>query len=624
MLTRGLLRKDADWLLLFAATGLIVQTTVLLGQSFQRAWLNLAHSAYQELLWVWWLVAPLLGFFAAVRESLYGTEDYLQHRPISAARLFWTRAVAIAATVATWAWLPPLIAGIAATATIDGSAAVVWPRVADYGLLGSVALATAAAGHLAGSLPTHWLLRLLALGVLAPLVMATATITLESAGIATYTVGMLVCAVWMTLGAQRLQRHAGDRDRPLPAGPLALAGLPLAAAAVGVVSFAVNQVQEDAMQWTMRGLQRVVLTEDGRVTTARIDSGPQREVWRQVEDGGVLSVQDAPWPTEFWGMAYARDPIDDRCDRPEPRVSLFDGWIGEDGASVFVRDRSRGAITAIAPDGGWVGPLDGLVSWYAVTVIGDRGNGRLWALLNIPHPYAAPQLVPVELDDRYLGPETERNGTAWFQDVRVRGERGIYTVHQIEGGVTATPAETNDVATAQADVRPAMKVRVLDRAPLGATVIAEAPDGSSLRHEHRLRSAGDWLRATPLFAATALRPPLLGALSCALPPRVRGSRYGGLFDVVLTGGFYPWLALLPLAIGVWLAIGTHRRARALAMPAARRRAWVGGTLLLGLPGWLAFRLLEPARAWRRAPAQATDAPSPLIVTAPPTAARVGP
>jgi len=107
------------------------------------------------------------------------------------------------------------------------------------------------------------------------------------------------------------------------------------------------------------------------------------------------------------------------------------------------------------------------------------------------------------------------------------------------------------------------------------------------------------------MAMTLARLPVASIASFALHPSDDDGSgtpsQSTVIDPLVLGGRRPWLVALHLAVGAALAWSARRRL------GGQGWAWPLAVTLLGLPAWLACRLLEPRRAAR---AEATPAPLP--------------
>ena len=92
--------------------------------------------------------------------------------------------------------------------------------------------------------------------------------------------------------------------------------------------------------------------------------------------------------------------------------------------------------------------------------------------------------------------------------------------------------------------------------------------------------------------------------------------YSSVRDPLLLGGARPGLLAACLAVGVVLAALAHRRIGRNPRDRAVRRTWTLAILLLGLPAWILFRLLEPSRKVMLARSQASEPRAQLLIESP--------
>jgi hypothetical protein len=145
--------------------------------------------------------------------------------------------------------------------------------------------------------------------------------------------------------------------------------------------------------------------------------------------------------------------------------------------------------------------------------------------------------------------------------------------------------------------------------------IPAAEGRPAFRHTFAPRTLREQALAAAILVVSLVRAPALQVVS-ALAPRADGESFASLtmLDPLPGEAGMWWVLALNLALGGVLAFLCWLRLRKLGAARGHRLFWIITVALLGLLGFLCYRLLETRRAWRPLPA-AEPAPPLLIATA---------
>ena len=634
-ITKGLLRKDADWLLFFFIGGVALEAGVL--ASREQAWIGPMTRSYGDLLWLWWLGGALLGFWAAVREDVFGTREFLAQRPLSAKRIYWTRVLASCGVIAAWIVLGPLLAALFPGQTFEGFSLA---RLGLWVALGSVAFATFAAGHWAGTLRAHWFVRLLMLGAAgsAVLVIATALARQEHGGaVAAYFAVMLALAALGSWLASHNETTRRDVDLPRTRLVSTNAALCLALSASAWLGLVLQEMQGSTLGLLWASYPEICATKDGKLVLADVQGqsrrGPRQhfEVDAQHTRSGrqLLDVIDDLHAGEArrGRVGWARDPIDDSLRIHRHWRILYLGyvrvWLDLHAQLAHVRDFRRdsggGSRYRVVPLPFAHGARQLRHTAHA-TMVSDA-QGRLWRFAG---PFGEERFERLELPgaDRFAA-EEDALTTSDIQALKklelsvvrgavggpIRGERGRYC--WINGEFVTLPKAQTVKKKAEREPRP-IQVVANESDVFSGSITVRFRD-AELTHEYEPRRAGEFFFAGTTLGLGVLRAPALSLLSYASAPGRREAKWGWLLDPLLLGGRRGLVVLLGLVFSAFLAWRTMRRAAWLGVDPGRARFWAALVFATGFAGWLAYLFLETRRAWRRIESPAA-LPTPLIAS----------
>jgi hypothetical protein len=612
---KALLRKDAPWLLGFAASGLVIHLLMLL-DSFHAAelWMEPEDRFGPATLMVWWAAATLLGLCAGLIDEVFGARDYLVHRPVSPARLFWTRHLGGGLVLASWILLGPTL-HLAVTRLIGEAGALVdrgrwWLYVRD----GTPALVFYAAGVFSAALARRRVLALplaalISVGVLALAVcgqFADEPWPVIAGGVVPLSIAL---AGLLLLLAFRLEREGRDRDRPASPIRLGATTVALLLASVGPL-VAIYMTQGSALRDLLASypvISRldsgapVLLGRHGNTFYWRVDDRHrpiEGATPHRVPDWDPYTLLYPPTRDEadlgrghvFDGVRYWR--ID--CPRPMQCYLGSDGLVhltgrrpGRPGFQPFARNLGKQGGARFSPRAQVLGHAFG-----GQAMLGDPDDGGVWTY-DLARAEPAFTRVPVPTDDRFVTDQSiGRMG------VVIAGTRGLYQWG--DDGFLPAPSAWRHTQ-ADSDRPPSLEPRVEPLGPFSFRVTV--PDFSgTFSHLYAPYTLAEKMFVVYLAVPGLARPPLLSVLSLATAARPLARRGQEIQPAVLldpmvsrgAGG----LVILDLALAAGLIALTWRRLRRLGTGLRRQLFWATIVGLLGVIGYLACRLLETSRAWR--------------------------
>lgn len=616
--TLALVRKDAPWLLAFLVLGTGLAFPAFLESGFLGVFVVPEQRFAEEFEMLLVPCAVVLALVSSLIETLRSTGDLLRHRPVGAARLFWTRHVAALVVIGCWTllgtlavWLEELVYG-AGGACADPSrygvvAAMTTGLALDYALV-----------VLGLSLPMRRLHRFWMAGLLVFLRYAaqSALAFLDPSWPACLLVLGLAALAALALAAH-CEAGGYDPDLPTPGRVQASAALvcvPAAAFFGAIGSSGWHELAFDALQ---RVRPCVGLVEPN---VLGLLSAPDREGWSTVLDergrptARRIQYEDdvffrAPSPKEAdfdpLSVRVLHPPYAYRQSRPgSPRTRRV--FVQGDAVQVVEQNHldERRCWTLALPTGTTGEPTEFLELEDGAErplFLLAPGSGRL-TLVTAETP---PRLVPQTLPD---GDRPLRRSFG-------RDEHG--ETLRVLGGETASWRQRAGSWEAVPDVfADAAAFTLLGGDPLRPEVEVRLPGGVAFRHRYGLESTGETLCAAFAALASVLLPTpfaWLGASSdyaaaaAALPDEVL------LVLDPLLGGGHRWLLGLNLTLTLALMAFTWRDLGRRGLGRTRVAAWTLAVLCAGVWVGPMLLLLEPRRAWRR-PARSAP-PAPLVVAA---------
>jgi hypothetical protein len=654
----ALLRKDRYWMLGIGIAGLVIH----LGAQLERTgvWTRPDNGFSSDGLMFLLISATPLGVTAALIDELIRTREYLQHRAVSHARLFWTRQLGCLLVVAAWIVLVPAL-HLALTVVVRQDSALIdgaryWTLVDE----GTPAFVFYAVSYFCATLVRRliWALPLAALAVAC----VFGFVVHRSEGDDAWsrlplTPICLLVSAGLLLAALVNERQGREADLPWTWPRLRSAGMVLLLIVVPGAAFGLRGVQNslvdslgDAYPQVARiaggaptlvayriGHRRPVLVDDQHRIQADLPRDSLATLWtseyavlRRPVPGPLTFAGVARRGRTFGGIRYTAIPCPYflycyvRSDGFVTVVREVDNlykrlWGNPpgltdlpEGAHCLGRDGSDQPFAAGAmPIGNW---------WNGTAYVADPGTGQIWAAdLN----QARPAFARVDLPgaDRFVADVTDDSrfrpgGFGVAVAVVVAGRRGVY-VPGDEGGWVPAPAALAKLASAETAAR-ALSFAVDPIGPFSfALDVTDADQRVVLHHLYTPRTLLERAIAASITAGTLLRPPLFSAVSRVVPFTVH--RTPGPMWVLdplipIASG---WLLLANLLIGAALAALAQRRLARLGAPLDRRLTWTIAVVLGGVPAYVCARLIETRRAWQALPAAevAPAAPRLLIESA---------
>jgi hypothetical protein len=629
----ALLRKDLPWLLGFLNAGAIALAIVLGSEPFVQVW-TLPPSRLEGLFHAGWIAGAALGLCAAVWDELFGTRDWLRHRPVSPRRLHGSRLLGCGFVLAGWftvpvgvVWLLEAALGHNVDQLQPANLAEVWATLLP-------AVTATAIGLFAGTLPCGPLLRLLA-GAAALLAVFTAIDSWTKLA-ADRALDSLPAFAALHAGAAAAFALAGfasagrdaDSDRPWPlqsliaGGGVALCGFALTGALV------VGVVQLAFLDRLLVAYPQVVSAGGTLQLAVQSHEGGRNRVWPVDGDHRRTGAELQGTSNVAWAGGD-RGAMEPGFDAPRFHSARTSSWryscpLFEDGRAFLVRDEGFTGRVTVVPTG--KGPAREPFTADA-RVLDDRtasgawvaepAAGALWRL-DPAQQFFVP--VPLPGGDRLLAVDSVRPDR---EDPRRRlevgefvyelrsaehtalvGERGVYAI----GGDAVAPAPEWMHEEARKRQRRGQRWERLDPDVLSPRIAVRVEAGDArFEHQYAPRTATERAFAGLALGGSLLRPPALAALAHAFAPA--GPQRDPLLDPLLAGGRRPLLLLGNLLAGASCAFLLRRRLRA-----ARIRWWMAACLLLGPCALLAGRLVERARAWAPDPAAAVPPAPPRIAS----------
>lgn len=628
---KALLRKDAIALMAFAVGGLMFH--LVMQGSQDGPWIN-PEDRYTELAMAFlWFASTLLGLAMATLDDLARTREYLQHRSVSPALVFWIRHLGGALVIAVWVSLTPAL-HLVASLLFRADAHLVdagryWYFVDET----SPALVFYALGVFSGTLVRRLWLALPVAAVLSTF-FAVVYMTRVKHG-----VGWLmdfpiwVLAVPLALAILRAaainEREGRDADVPWQRGRLLTSGVLVLIMTVSGFSFLAGTSQESAREMLLDNYPGVGRLKDGtRVLYRRALTG--RRLFQV--DGAHRPVAGATVPIQpLLSAERAVDPHRPLSFHVVPeRVRPFHGrhlvpWIcGPGRIACFItsaglveivkhapseddiRDYGQPSIRVLGREGdGQPFPLDAMPIghwWGGRAFVGDPKSGALWSA---DLAAAEPRFVPMALPggDRFRSDLTwsihetlPRDPAARSKVLILRGDHGVYVVDELAKVQSAPPV----VAAAAAELlTPASPDLVITKqGPLTFHLnLAASAQGNAIDHGYRPHTLIENLLAGMFHVTGMVRPAGFALVSRA----VNAQRSGGpsLKWIVdpYARGMPVWITLISLALSLALAGLTWRRLARAGAGGDRLIFWAIAVGLGGLPAYVCARAIESRRVW---------------------------
>jgi hypothetical protein len=652
---KPLLRKDAPWLLAFGVGGLIF--ALLIHAAQEGPWVRPDQKFIEAALAFHWVAATLLGLMGAMADDLTRTREYLLHRNLSRARLFWSRQLGGLVVVALWVLLVPAV-HLVLTLIFRDDRFLVEPgrywRLVDES---TPAFVFYAVGAFSGTVVRRpvWAVPLAAITTSATLLLFLPLVfdgAMFMAGVPSFVVALPLAAAFL-LAAVRSERDGREADRPWTRARLLTAGVLLVGFAVPGISFVLGAMEQASVEGLFKHYPFIGQRSDGegvlyvrhkqRRKLLAVDN--QHQVIGELEPEAIVRswnpdrIHDRGEPltigtvvehgrraaghyTSSWycpGQLSCYISSDGYVDlvRETPDSSLRD-W----GEPVRLRaghpPDNQPFAPHVMPIGNW---------WQGTAFMADLQAGVLWAAdLSRDEPRFAVMPLPggdrLRLDLTMDVAQDSRFRHGPPPALVIAGERGFYTLAPSEmlgepprlvvaPPVIAALAERSakfynkDVqVTLQGVTRASVTVRWRDGGPV-------------LHHDYAPRRPLEHLLAASLYTSALLRPPLFAVASLAVPvPPAHNPAATWVFASLARS--MSWLVFAGnLLLGLILAARTWRRLGEYQTSGARRWWWAVVVFLGGVPAFVCLRFIETRRAWlpAAAPADATAVPPLLIQSA---------
>ncbi len=616
--TLALVRKDSPWLFAFLVLGSVLACTAFLESEFKGVLVVPERRFAEDFELLLVPCAVVLALVSSLSETLRSTGDLLRHRPVSAARLFWTRHLAALGVVACWTlfgtlatWLGELVYGA------DGACA----DASRYGALAAMTAGLAldyALVVLALCLPMRRLQRLWVAGLLLFLRYAaqSALAFLDPSWPACLLVFGLAALASLALAAH-CEAAGYDADLPTPGRVLFGVSLVCVPAAAFFGTIAVSGWHELGLEALQRARPCVGLVEPN---VLGLLSAPDREGWSVVlDERGRPTARRIQYEDDVFYPAPAPKEAD--FDALSVRVlhPPFASYQSQPGSARTRRVFLRGDAVRVVEENHlderrcWTLPLPAGTAGEAPEFL-ELEDGEQEPLFLLAQRSGLLWLVSAETPPR-LVPQTLPEGDRPLRRSFGRDERG--KTLRVFAGEKASWRQRAGAWEAVPDVfAGAAHFTVLDDDPLRPEVELSLPGGVAFRHRYGLEGLREKLCAAFAALATVLLPApfaLLGATSdYAAAAEALPDEALLVLDPLLGGG-YRWLLGLNLTVTLMLMALTWRGLGRRGLGRMRVAGWTLAVLGAGVWAGPLLLLLEPRRAWRK-PAR-TAPPAPLVVAA---------
>jgi hypothetical protein len=638
---KPLLRKDAAWLLAFAIGGLAFASAM--HAAADGPWV-LPESNYAErALAFHWVAATLVGLAAALLDDLTKTREYILHRSVSRARVFWTRQLGGLLVVAAWVLLVPAL-HLAVSWILREDRHLIeagrYFRLVDESTPAFVFYALgvasgAVARRLVWALPLAALTATLSLFLFVPRLISHTT---GWHGLPVTLVALPVAAGFL-LAASISDREGRDADRPWSRRQLLSTGLLLLALAVPACSFALGALERGSVETLFEIYPYMGHKADG-TNLLYVENKWTRKfeaVSEAHETIGPIDLKAVPLYLRPKAVLHGSQPITvgslpargrrsgDRYTRGLLCPGETHCYLASDGLVDLVRETpvlgyhewSRPARFRVgqAPDnrpfGSDARPMG---SWWSGTAfMADPTTGTLWAADLISDE---PRFVPLELPN---GDRVRRDLTMdVMQAPRFRlapppalvvaGEHGSYSFDEQGRMVPVAPA-TAEIA-ARADKELQVEATLQRRTATEASIMVDWHDGSApFAHVFRPQTLSEQVVALGIHVSVILKPAGFALAGLLFPVAAR--RDPAPAWLLQTEAQLQPTVLFVLNFGLTLLMAglTWRRLTRFGAAPQRVWFWVGAVLLGGVPGFLCQWVIETKRAWLPA---AAPAPAPAL------------
>jgi len=635
----GLLQKDMPWIVAFSICGAVTLALVAAGNGFLHLFV-VTPGRMEELFLTAASLGLFVGAFAGVWDDLLGTREFLQHRPVSAAKLARAPIAAVGLVLLAWLVLTPLLAWVFASFWSGVFLPTHWAGVPEILAAVGIAVPAAAVGLAAAALPSPWWLRILfgagcAMGV--GFAICYATYGDDGWSPPRYAAACLIAAI----GMFALAAHSGtvrrDPDRAWPSRTRWLCGGTFVACVGLLGSAGAFEAQRGALRMLFHAYPRVA-QHDGQFVLYRLtdDSAGGELVDRDHAPIGRVNASELSEQLVTFPGSYNPFRIGPPVWHPRGQ-SIYD-WSNnrelelllDHTGRAWVWRRREARLDRVASVGGQWSParcqLQRCVdagTGESVVLLGDRDSGRIWRF-----DHEALRLVEMALPDgdKFVNVRSVRRtaaadpapilhelleGSEREELDYVDGERGAYALRDKQWVAFEAPTRSPQRWSPR-DILPR-----IGRDPIHFAVEVEASgERPAFRHEFTPRTASEHLHAAHACCWSLLRAPALQVVGFLRGHAPAGERQRTTIvdDPLLRGRSRPWLLALCVAIAALSVWTVRRRMRAFGADAATQRFWMLAAAATGVAGVLACGLCTRRRMFAR-PA-VVPAPAPRIRSVP--------
>jgi hypothetical protein len=627
---RSLLRKDAIWLVPLTVAGMLIGLMAMSSLDGAGLWFHPRNDFGPGSLLFFWIAAGILGLCAGLFEDATFTREYLLHRPVSPARLFWTRQLGCGLALVCWIALTPALHLAGSLLFAQDAPAVEPGRYWQMLSQGSVGLPFYAVALFAAVLVRRGLLAIIVAATLSTallMLFAAALYTERSTALVHQLLAPISVLIALPLlrAALGLQREGRDLDRPLSRARL---GAVLGALVVFSVagSAALHVLQLEGRRNIIDGYPRIARMPDGATVLlgSKYFGKPYGQPWRVDEHH-----QRIAGPVEKAELAY--EPRDDQSIRQRPRSLADRGrmkqgiryqevgcnirgrcYVGSDGRLHTFRHEGADEPVLIRHAGKADGtPFSSRAQplgyyWGGTALIADPADGGVWGL-DLEGEGPGFTRVALPGDDRFVEDLSQllrlprrSNALLSVNELVIRGERGVYMANRDAFQPVSPEVQSAVDELDRRRRRPEAAVTITGPVHFQVTVPASGAE-PAYAHVYAPYPAADRALYLQMQALSLLRAPVLAAIS-PLVHRVRS--LGNPTDndarivldplVMLGNG---WVLGLNLLLAAVLATLTFRRQSRLGAVDGRRVIWTAVVAAFGVPAYVIYRACENKRAW---------------------------
>ncbi len=677
---KALIKKDLGWLSFFFLIGTAIPFFILLDKGFNNVWVLPQLGNYGlilEFFVAWSLSGLAFGIFAAVREELTKTEDYLRHRSVGPGRIFAARTIACSVVLLAWIIVPFAIQALFIRGRWAENASLAeWGRFWYYLGVGLVAFSSFAMGYFAGTLRLNWIKR-----VLIGLAGTTALVATSWAvawlfgkegvsSFSAYVIAHLAITVFLFMAAYRNFLPGYDPDRPVPWKTFKLSGTAVVFFSIVSAWVCLSWLQSEIHSAFAQGCPSIWQTGSGEVKLVEWNS--DEECYWEVDDrhhpDGVLEESDqnaahlfsSGWWTavDFYQTNFGFYPFHSPWTEVRrwylgSEVVCFDGlwyWVGRHSHDRMVRSyfhypegmlylysfsspyaqrtpsiKKIGKGPGNEPFSSRARPLS-VTPFSSLMQVCDSEDGSLWSC-DIGKGEKAFRRTPLPNDDLYrhatsihhLADEVDEDGNPILPErieeyTAVIGDRGVY----LWNGESFEEAPENLRAHMMRQER---RFNIIEKDPLALKIEVVDVEGKPFyTHQYGLYTIREKKYGAFLYIFSILRTPateLYSFLASGTEPQsafLGPGLFDALVDPLLVPGKRAWLLLCNLGLALFLAVHSMRRLNRFGAPKSRVRYWGLAVLLGGVFVYLAYRAFETERAYRTSPVLAPEEAPPLLIS----------